>query len=193
MRAEPFEDAANIDVPEAAFTSFLEQILTENRELGSRLESRTETKGQITHRMRELRRLSLDQRRSFYLSNRIIEQQKWYSRKSKYNKHQKFVWFFAVLLCYSAIFFAIGGGLVSLSNNWDVISVFVVIGTSLLGWIKSKRFGELQSSYNLTAHEIGIIQSRSDHVRSESDFSDFVNQAELAFSREHTQWTARRD
>ena len=49
------------------------------------------------------------------------------------------------------------------------------------------------ASYNLTAHEIGIIRANSDSVETEKDLSNFVNEAELAFSREHTQWVARRD
>ena len=56
-----------------------------------------------------------------------------------------------------------------------------------------KKFNELNSSYTLTAHEIGIIQTRLQDVEAEEEFSDFVNEAELAFSREHTQWVARQD
>jgi hypothetical protein len=56
-----------------------------------------------------------------------------------------------------------------------------------------KRHSELTASYNLTAHEIGIIKGNAEAVETESEFSDFVNEAELAFSREHTQWVARKD
>ncbi|NOX74419.1 MAG: SLATT domain-containing protein [Alphaproteobacteria bacterium] len=69
----------------------------------------------------------------------------------------------------------------------------IVLVTSALGWLQMKRHGELTASYNLTAHEIGIIRGNSDAVKTEEEFSDFVNEAELAFSREHTQWVARRD
>jgi len=69
----------------------------------------------------------------------------------------------------------------------------IVIVTSALGWLQMKRHGELMASYNLTAHEIGIIQGNSESVLTEEEFSDFINEAELAFSREHTQWVARRD
>jgi hypothetical protein len=54
-----------------------------------------------------------------------------------------------------------------------------------------KKFSELSSAYSLTAHEIGIIEDRIDEADTEDEFSDFVNEAELAFSREHTQWLAR--
>ncbi len=52
---------------------------------------------------------------------------------------------------------------------------------------------KLASAYSLTAHEIGIIESRLATDASENEWSGLVNEAELAFSREHTQWVARQD
>jgi hypothetical protein len=54
-----------------------------------------------------------------------------------------------------------------------------------------KKFNELGAAYTVTAHEIGFIEPKLDAVHSEKDFSDFINDAELAFSREHTLWIAR--
>ena len=44
----------------------------------------------------------------------------------------------------------------------------------------------------VTAHEIGLIKEQSYYISSEKDFLDFIRDAETAFSREHTQWQARR-
>ncbi|MBD3707460.1 hypothetical protein IE983_23415 [Enterobacter hormaechei] len=49
----------------------------------------------------------------------------------------------------------------------------------------------MSASYILTAHEIGVIKNRR-HMFQVSDFSSFIRDAETAFSREHTQWIARR-
>jgi hypothetical protein len=54
-----------------------------------------------------------------------------------------------------------------------------------------KKFNELAAAYTVTAHETGLIKPKLEAVDSESDFSDFINDAELAFSREHTLWIAR--
>jgi hypothetical protein len=69
----------------------------------------------------------------------------------------------------------------------------VIVVTAPFVWLQVKRHGELAGSYLLTAHEIGHIQGRSGSVSDEKTLSDFVNEAEFAFSREHTQWSARRD
>ncbi|MDG1083326.1 MAG: SLATT domain-containing protein [Planktotalea sp.] len=74
-----------------------------------------------------------------------------------------------------------------------VFDPMIVLVTSALGWLQMKRHSELMASYNLTAHEIGIIKGNSEAAKTEEEFSNFINEAELAFSREHTQWVARRD
>ena len=56
----------------------------------------------------------------------------------------------------------------------------------------TERFSELAASYALAAHEIGIIREQANAV-SEAQFSTFVADTENAFSREHTQWVARKD
>ena len=73
------------------------------------------------------------------------------------------------------------------------IEPIIVLAASLTGWMQIKKFNELASAYTLTAFEIGIIQDRASDSMSEAEFSDFVGEAEQAFSREHTQWVARQE
>jgi len=71
--------------------------------------------------------------------------------------------------------------------------VFVVTAGAVLTWMQVKRFRELASSYGLAAQEIGIIRGELDEVKTESEFIEFVKDSENAFSREHTQWIARKN
>ena len=71
--------------------------------------------------------------------------------------------------------------------------VFVAIAASLLSWMQAKRFSELAASYALAAHEIELIRQQSLLPSTDDEFSLFVDDAENAFSREHTQWIARKD
>lgn len=73
------------------------------------------------------------------------------------------------------------------------IDVMIAIAGGILSWIQAKRFTELSASYALTAHEISLINEQSEQFDNDQDFSVFVGDAENAFSREHTQWVARRD
>jgi hypothetical protein len=129
----------------------------------------------------------------FYRDHRIDEQRTWYAKKSGYNKRQSQVWFSILIACQ-----AIAVTLVILrvaQPEWGYLptEVFVVAAGSALTWIQVKRFRELSSAYGLTAHEIGIIRGELDSVKDEESFSQFVIDSESAFSREHTQWLARKD
>lgn len=62
-----------------------------------------------------------------------------------------------------------------------------------LTWLQAKKHNELNSSYSLAAHEIVLIKSEAELVDSDKALSNFVVSSESAFSREHTQWTARKN
>jgi len=67
----------------------------------------------------------------------------------------------------------------------------IVLASAVLGWMQIKKFNELASAYALTAHEIGLAETVIADAKTEQDFSKAVNEVELVFSREHTQWIAR--
>ena len=72
------------------------------------------------------------------------------------------------------------------------IEVMAVAAGAVLTWLQARKHNELNSSYALAAHEIVLIKGEGLSVHSEADFSNFVIDSEAAFSREHTQWTARK-
>ncbi|MCH9305572.1 SLATT domain-containing protein [Escherichia coli] len=71
--------------------------------------------------------------------------------------------------------------------------IFVASAASILTWMQAKRFSELAASYSLTSHEIGLVKEEAKQPNTDEEFSVFVGDAENAFSREHTQWVARKD
>jgi hypothetical protein len=191
MRAHPFENSENIDVPVGELRNLLRDILRSNQGIAESLHN--EGSEQITSAMLEIRGLSLNERIEYYIEQRIDDQRAWYSKKSKENKKALRFWVFLIIAIYvatSVTLFSDDLGLPLIQRAFDPLLIIV---TSMIGWIQIKRHGELISSYNLAAQEIGIIRGNSASITSEEEFSDFVNEAELAFSREHTQWTARRD
>ncbi|MEM5471936.1 DUF4231 domain-containing protein [Hoeflea sp. AS60] len=191
MRAHPFEDTSSINIPKNKFRILLRDILQSNRHIAANIET-AETK-QVTDTMIAIRKLSLEDRRGYYVTNRVDSQRTWYSKKSKANKNALKFWVVLTIVIYIGAAIALNAEQLGLPNVTVGFDPMIVLVTSALGWLQMKRHGELMASYNLTAHEIGIIRSNSDAVKTEEELSDFVNEAELAFSREHTQWVARRD
>lgn len=192
MSAEPF---AHEDEEEnlRAFRTLLHELLTANQSIGKHLAGDWSSHDQITSAMLDVLHLPFDKKRHIYLAHRIDDQRDWYATKSKTNKRQS-TFYFVLLCCSYAVALVL---LLCRILHPDVthlpIDVFAVLASTLIGWTQIKRFDELASAYGLTAHEVGIIKSRYDSVHDEQSLGDFVSDAENAFSREHTQWAARRD
>jgi hypothetical protein len=191
MRAEPFGDAESVTQPRAEFRNHLRAILETNRHIGARIPPDGAADDQITLSMETTRALCLEDRKDFYDKHRIREQRSWYQRKAISNKKASRRW---VIAGFSAYIIAIIVVILRIAfpnqSLWPT-EPLIVAASSIIGWTQVKKYNELSSSYTLTAHEIGIIQGRIQDVRDEPEFSDFVNEAEQAFSREHTQWVAR--
>lgn len=191
MRAAPFVDAPSVQLPRADFRNFLKEILRANQHLGSWIASEAAADHQITPRMEEIRSLDLEARKKIYKEHRINSQRKWYAKKASDNKKASTMWVVATIVVYVIAIFTVLIRIAKPDWTWLPTAPLTVLAASFIGWIQIKKFNELASAYTLTAHEIGILQARLDELSDEDAFSDFVNEAELAFSREHTQWVAR--
>ena len=191
MRAEPFGDADNVETTRSEFRNHLLEILRTNRFIGDRMPPDSVAKEQIPASMQDVRALNLEERKAFYLDHRIHEQRAWYASKAGANKKAGRRWgrigvgAYTVAICLALTRIAL--------PEWDMwpIEPVIVFASAIIGWTQVKKFNELASSYALTAHEIGILQGNIETVSTEEDFSNFINESEQAFSREHTQWVAR--
>lgn len=190
-RAHPYESVDDVKAAVRNFLSDLNAIRTDNEFIGKALDERFADLDQITGEMFRVRGLPVEERLNFYLEERVQDQREWYAKKAKYNKTRKRAWFGIMILSYLCVFGSIVAGHFSIFETEPLTNALVVGITSSIGWIQVKRHGELSVSYLLAAHEIGSLIQRKDEVDSEEALSDYVNTAELAFSREHTQWAAR--
>ena len=192
MRAEPFEDAPKLSEVAEKFSGFLKAILDANSHIRDSISRRPVTGGQITNDMNRVRALPLEDRIQKYITDRITDQREWYVAKVKWNRRRFRLWIGICVVVQGA---AIGLALLRIRHDpsWMIwpTEPLLVIASSAIGWIQLKKFNELASAYSLTAHEIGILETRVATIDSEVKFSAFVNEAERAFSREHTQWVAR--
>lgn len=191
MRAEPFSDSDDLLVRRAEFREHLRAILEANRYIGEHFPPDSAANDQITDSMESIRALVLDERRLLYEKYRIREQRRWYAKKARTNKTASLRWLIVGIIVYTVAILLVLLRIAYPSYGFWPIEPLIVVASSIIGWTQMKKFNELASSYTLTAHEIGIIQSRVNEVVSEAALSDFVNEAEQAFSREHTQWVAR--
>lgn len=189
-KAEPFN--VDDDAATAMFQRKMKAVFDQNRDLASVLTTHVDSP-QISEKMIELRAQTLSERRAVYLKNRIENQLAWYKAKASFNSSAA-KWFFRLLIAVNliAVILAIVRIAFLTVPYWPT-DVMVALAASLLSWMQAKRFTELAASYALTAYEIQFIKEQARAEMDEHRFSSFVGDAENAFSREHTQWVARKD
>ncbi len=193
MKADPFLDASSLKEVNAIFRNLLNEILKSNNQLGDVLGGDVSATDQLSKYMEDVRLSSLENRKKIYLNDRIDEQRKWYADKSGYNKRQSKKFFiFLVVLQIAAIGLVLARIAYPTWQYWPT-DVFVVMAGGVMTWIQVKRFQEISTAYALTAHEIGIVRGHIEDSETDEEFSEFVKDAENAFSREHTQWVARQN
>ncbi len=190
-KSSPY-DAQTQTQAQAHLISDLRGILEQNQSLSQYMDGTDSFGEAITQRMITIHNLPWDQRLDIYKEHRINEQLAWYSNKSAYNKKLAKRWFITSLALHSAaalmLLYTISDPLISLP-----IAVIATAASTVLTWVQTKKYGELRSAYALAAHEISFVRAGATSIASEQQLSEFIINSEAAFSREHTQWAARRN
>jgi ribosomal protein S17E len=189
MHATPFASENNQAMLQ--FRDELHELFRQNSDTAKQITGDYSGNHQITEAMRNVRTKALSERMAYYLEHRVDEQRSWYTRKSRSSRTAARFW-----VTISGIAYVTAGSM-ALSRialpDWKYwpIEPLIVVAASIVGWMQIKKYNELAAAYSVTAHEIGLIRPKADVVVNEVQFSDFVNDAEKAFSREHTLWIAR--
>ncbi len=191
MKAHPYNQLRG-SVSED-FKADLKTILTDNESVFKHYEDCNDDDFYtITDEMRRVRVLSSRDKLAYYNSHRINEQLRWYRSKAKYNRRRYNIYFTINIILYIVIlvFMALSIGDITAKYPIQILSLITV---SIISWMEAKRYNELSNSYSLTVSDISLM--REDKLTgqvSDQDVSDYVINCETAFSREHTQWFARK-
>lgn len=144
---------------------------------------------QITATMRAVRALPFLARQRLYRKYRIEDQRDWYARRARWNERRGLGWSIGLTLIetggmIAAILKATG------AFDVDLIGLAAALAGAATAWLHVKQHQTLASAYAVASHELADISSRIDRSRTEEEWSQFVDQAEEAISREHTMWRA---
>ena len=192
MKAEPYDNDVPDEQARKEFLSDLKFILDQNRSLSGHLESDNTNGDAISIQMSDIRSLTLEERLEIYKNERVKNQADWYAKKSQFNKRRVKQWFIVSVFLHAI---AIGLLMWRITDPTLTLPIEVVAtgASAILTWLQAKKHNELNSSYSLAVHEIVLIKSEAESVISDRDLSNFVVNSESAFSREHTQWSARKN
>jgi hypothetical protein len=190
-RAEPFDSDDDLAM-RLELGRKLKAVVDQNQEV-ARLLTQYLAGAQITPAMAAMRSAPLEHRKATYAQARVSDQLEWYARKAAANRSLSEKFFLALIAVNGiAVLLALLRIRFADAPYWPT-DVFIATAGSLLTWMQAKRFSELAASYALAAHEISLINDQAMLPDTPHAFSSFVGDAENAFSREHTQWVARKD
>lgn len=191
MRSEPYEDCDNIEVVSKQFINELKEILRQNKSLSHSLQSTDAVNDPISLVMRQVRALPVAERLAIYVDQRIQNQANWYWKKSGFNKLRAQQWFWASVFLHASAIAMLLYRIKDPTFNLPVEVVATAAG-AVLTWLQARKHNELNSAYALAAHEIVLAKGESTSIHNEQQLSEYVVNSEAAFSREHTQWVARK-
>jgi len=139
-----------------------------------------------------LRSLGFDEKVELYSRGRIHSQLSWYLNKAKENKARSVLIFcFLMLVNLLAVILSISEE-AGFSDVKLPVDVLITIAGAVIAWGQCKKFNELSAAYEFTASEIIPLVNEIEKIKTNSELSEFVRIAEELFSREHTQWAAKR-
>lgn len=146
----------------------------------------------ITDEMKSIKKMKRKEKFEYYKKNRIMDQERWYLKKKKENV-MKTKWFlFITIVSYIILFVVLLYNL--FANPKEMINInvgfLILLGTIFSSWSNSKKYAELGEAYSITLEDISFLK---DEIMDDTDnFNDYISNCENAFSREHTQWFARK-
>lgn len=194
MRAEPFTNVPNVELAKSEYFKRIKKIHTEHRGLSEHFVVDENHGQQLTNRMQQIRQSSVSERLSAYRTERIKNQREWYTRKARFNKLKARFWILVLICTHAAAILCVMLRVAyPIYQSYYPVDVFATAASLVIAWTSFRRYRELASAYFLAAEEIGLIDEESNRIDGEESLSEFVQDAENAFSREHTQWIARKD
>ncbi len=146
----------------------------------------------VTKKMKEINKFSDEDKFEYYKKARITEQKEWYRKKIKENKKKNII--FSVII--GLLYISAAGCLLF---NWkreitstSYYEVTVIVCSIFASWINAKKYSELVETYTITFNDIILLENEKINFETGLSFSDYIDNCENAFSREHTQWYARK-
>jgi SMODS and SLOG-associating 2TM effector domain 1/SMODS and SLOG-associating 2TM effector domain 3 len=145
----------------------------------------------MTPWMKKTQQLDLKHKLTLYRSHRINDQQNWYHKKAVSNAKAEKNWFVSIFI---VEFLAVGYAVLQAVLLWqfNAVAGIAALSAAFIGWIQTKRFSDLATSYRIAAEDLRKISAMSENVSTEEEVNILVREVEAAVSREHTLWIANR-
>ncbi|MCJ7506779.1 DUF4231 domain-containing protein [Candidatus Bathyarchaeota archaeon] len=191
MKVQPYDRNLGDSVAEGVFLDRTKKILASQPTVADKLAPHLKEGDQVTRFMKEVRKRSFEDRRQFYVQNRLHDQRTWYADRTKSNQSQESKWQIIIWMLQIAAFAVVIIGIIQnlFVNSIGILTTAVAATTS---WISARSYLELSRSYGLVTQELMSLEAQLGQASSEEELEQIVIDVENTISREHTTWSTRR-
>lgn len=192
MGVEPFQLGLQVQEVDAILIKRLKELLQAEASLGDHLNGPEADQQAISQVMRDFRGLSLADRKSRYVAERLSDQKQWYQRKADYHGRVETGFFVGILVIQ---ILALGLAVLvaaKVAPPFNLTGMFTTIAAALLAWVQARRHGEVKQAYTIAAYELTLIEAGAVHVADDAALQKLVGEGEQAISREHVMWYAKK-
>ena len=144
----------------------------------------------ITDKMKLVRNLDTEKREAIYLSERIDDQRKWYSDKTKANLRSDNRFFAGIVVSQALAIISAFVIILWPRSQVNFTGIFTTLITAFMAWTQMRQNEQLAQSYGLAAQELHLIHEQAAEIKTDEELSLYVINSENAISREHTMWLA---
>ncbi|MEV0764247.1 DUF4231 domain-containing protein [Nocardia sp. NPDC050435] len=185
--AEPFRIEVNSVAAHAVMAGRLYDL---SRQAGGAIAIGGTATAVVTSGMETLRGSAFDDRKGAYIEQRTRAQQSWYAEKASVARRSAKFW--RVLLVIAELIGLIAATLRTVGAiRFDLLGIIAALVGAGSAWLAVRQHSAKAAAYSTAANELAIQVGRlADTV--ESGWSEAVNDAEEAISREHALWLASR-
>jgi hypothetical protein len=192
MKIVPYDDSTSDSEARKVFLDRLKRFLDSQPSICSELIMDSQEGKQITESIENARKQTVLERLAYYRTNRIHDQQHWYTKKATWSRKQEEGWFIlswvlqglAVTLAFIIVIFS---GLII-----NPVGIITTAGAGVLSWMGARNYRELSQSYGFIAQRLSILEEQAEQLSTEKELAEMVLRVEETISQEHTIWLARR-
>lgn len=191
-KSELFDSMISDEEAKKRFIKRIEEIKNEFKDLTNSLKAGDLTLQMITPKMEEVRQMSFEDRKIYYMKNRIQNQIDWYASKADTSKDKYEYWLLGVIVAQACAIISTILLMMYPEFDFNFVGLFTTLSASFLSWLQVKKYQENKEAYTTALSELKMIEALSESIDTEDKFAKFVLDSENAMSREHTIWLAQK-
>jgi hypothetical protein len=192
-----------LDGPDAddQFRAELASLVDASAGLRQAVDSLPSRPQQISQSMRTVRERELTDRRDFYVHRRLLEQARWYRRRSAEHHRRATRWFWAAIVfqVLAVVFalMAVAAVVAGQSPDFEApflraMSLLASLAIAVTAWTQLGHDDELSRAYAVSLQELLLIAGAAERATTDGAFAAVVRDGEEAIGRENRGWVAKR-